>query len=191
MEASSSVDWFFVVQTLIPVCALTFVYYTIRAKTPPIHTQGAAQEVILRLIKEHLAQQPSPHEKIRIYDLGSGFGGLGLAVAKAFPEAEVVGYELAWPYWLVSCLRRVAQKQKNAHFYLGDFWKKDISDGDIILVYLRDVVMNELSDKLRREARPRRLVITNTFPLPADWTPFARIPIAAAVSKEVIVYRQQ
>lgn len=182
-------DWEFAFQLTVAISGVTFVYYTWRTKIPAVPTQKSARDVILDVIRQEL--QEYPRQEPVIYDLGSGWGRLCVAVAQEFPQARVIGLELAWPALIISTLRNLIAGQGNLRFRRADFWQHDISDGDIILCYLGDVVMADLRDKLRREARPNRLFISNTFPLPKDWEPLKRIPIPAMLSKAVIVYRQE
>lgn len=182
-------DWEFAFQLTIAISGVTFVYYTWRTKIPAVPTQKSARTVILNLISEELQQHPRPQPVI--YDLGCGWGGLCLAVAKEFPQAKVIGLELAWPALVICWLRKLVFGRRNWHILRHNFWQHDISDGDIVLCYLGDVVMADLRDKLRREPRPNRLFISNTFPLPSDWEPLKRVAIPSMLSKEVIVYRQE
>ena len=175
-------------QALIAVSAITYAYYTWRTQIPLVWTQAAAQKEMIALIKSEIDSRPG--QKVKIYDLGSGLGGLCLAIAKTFPDAEIVGMELAWPAWIYSVINQIVRGQKNLSFVRRDFWKQDISDGDIVVCYLGDIVMKRLGDKLRHDARPHRLFISNTFPLPPDWQPIQQIPIAASLSKNLLVYRQ-
>lgn len=181
-------DWEFALHLTIAVSGVTFVYYTWRTKIPAVPTQKSARTVILNLISQELHEHPRPNPVI--YDLGCGWGGLCLAVAKEFPQAKVIGLELAWPALIVCWLRKLVLGRRNWKILRRNFWRHDISDGDIILCYLGDVVMSDLRDKLRREARNGCLIISNTFPLPKDWPSLKRVPIPAVLSKEVIVYRQ-
>jgi hypothetical protein len=130
-------------------------------------------------------------ENIKIYDLGAGLGGLCLRIARDFPQAEIVGIEMAWPYWLYAFLRRKLSRCGNVRFLLADFWKHDIGDGDIVIFYLGDIAMAAMGEKLQREVKSNRLVISNTFPLPEEWRPLRRIPVQAWLGKEIILYRQK
>jgi SAM-dependent methyltransferase len=179
--------WFFI-QGLIAILAIAYAYYAWRTRIPLVVTQQAARKVVLDLVRQEVEKKPG--QKLKIYDLGAGLGGLCIAVARAFPNAEVIGLEMGGPIWAFAALRGLIGGPKNVRFLKRDFWKFDIHDGDIVMCYLGDVVMKELSEKLRRESRPGRLFISNTFPLPADWRPEQRIPIDAALSKEILVYRQ-
>ncbi len=182
-------NWESAFHLTVAISGVTFVYYTWRTKIPAVPTQQSARSVILDVIRQEL--QEHPRSQPVIYDLGCGWGGLCLTVAKEFPQAKVIGLELAWPALLVSWVRKLILGRRNFHILRRDFWRYDISNGDIVLCYLGDVVMADLRDKLRREPRANRLLISNTFPLPKDWQPLKRVAIPAVLSKEVIVYRQE
>jgi SAM-dependent methyltransferase len=184
----SGLHWELYVQALILICAVTFTYYTWRTKIPLVPTQAAARNAVMTVLQAEFEARLD--KKIKIYDLGSGLGGLCRTIARRFPDAEVIGIEMAWPIWLFAFARLKLRPRKNLQFLFGDFWKYDISDGDIVVFYLGDVVMAMMAEKLRNEARPNRLIVSNTFPLPKDWAPIQRIPIAAWLSKEIFVYRQ-
>jgi len=182
-------DWTFYLQAFITLCVWMYIYYTWRTRIPLVFTSTPARQAVIRILRADIAARP-PGQAVKIYDLGSGIGGLCLAAAKHFPAARVVGMEMAWPIWAVSVLRRMLCGLGNVQFIKGDFWRHDISDGDIVLFYLGDVVMDQMGEKLRREARAGRLIISNTFPLPKDWAPTDRIAVPGALSKEIIIYRQ-
>lgn len=167
---------------------VSYVYYIWRTKVPVVPTQAAARQVIIAAI---LAEaQTRNGQSLKIYDLGAGAGGLCLAVARAVPSAHVTGLEIAWPVWAFSLVRQKLLGVRNLSYLRGDFWEYDIGDGDIILSYLGVVIMPLLSDKLKREARDQRLIISNTFPLPEDWLPIQKIDVPAFLSKQVLLYRQ-
>ena len=176
-----------VLRNVIAVIALVYAYYTWRTRVPIVTTQRAARKLIIDRLRRELAARPG--ETPTIVDLGSGLGGLALAVARAFPQARVIGREYAAPAWLYAEARRRLLGRRNLRFERCDFWTRDLADADIVLVYLGDVVMQHLSDKLRAEPRANRLILSNTFPLPG-WQPVERVAVPVRLSKEIIVYRQ-
>lgn len=181
-------DFEFLFHLLVATTAVTYVYYCWRTRVPIVPTQAPARAEIVAAVKAEVAAHPGA--RLKVYDLGSGTGSLCLAVARAVPEADVVGMELAWPAWGLSMLKQKWARQKNLTFLRGDFWRQDISDGDIILCYLGTIIMPQLSGKLLHEPRANRLIISNTFPLPKEWHPFQRRSVPAMLSKEVLLYRQ-
>lgn len=176
------------VHILLALSAGIYVYYTVTTKTPLMFpTQQAAIDAILELIKAKNTEYPD--KSIKIYDLGSGAGGLALKLAKAFPQATVVGVEIAWPAWLYSYVRQKISRLENAHFILKNFMKVNVADGDVIIFYMTDARIEQMSEKLAKEGKRDSLIISNTFPLPAPWIPFQKISVQASVSKEIIAYR--
>lgn len=177
--------WVHIVLTL---SAFIYVYYTVTTKTPLMFpTQQAAIDIMITLIKAENSKHPN--KLIKIYDLGAGAGGVALKLAKAFPQATVVGVEIAWPAWLYSIVRQKISRLNNVHFILSDFMKVNVANGDVIICYTSDACMGPMSEKFAKEAKQGGLIISNTFPLPTQWTPLQKIPVQASVSKEIIVYR--
>lgn len=188
MQSLWEVSWWNYLQGFVPLCSFIFVYYTLRTKIPMIPTQKAARDAMLTVL--HQALPAKPNEKIKIYDLGSGWGGLCLAAAKEFPFAEVVGLELAWPAWIVSWIRMKVSGRRNLSFLRKNFWHHDISDGDVVLFYLGDVVMERMGEKLLQNPKANRMIVSNTFPLPTTWTLAQTLPVPAFLSQQIYVYRQ-
>jgi SAM-dependent methyltransferase len=94
-----------------------------------------------------------PHGAPRAIDIGSGFGGLVLELARACPHARVEGIELAPLPWLASRLRAAATRSR-ARFVRGDYAHLDFGDYDLVFAYLSPAAMDRLWRKARREMRP-------------------------------------
>lgn len=107
-----------------------------------------------------------------MYDLGSGDGKAVFIAAEEF-GARAIGIEIAWPLWLWSQLRRFWAKG-HTKFILGNLFRRDISDADVIYVF---GMPNKMKDKLRRkleaELKPGARVVSYSFSIP-DWTPVLR-----------------
>jgi hypothetical protein len=54
----------------------------------------------------------------------------------------------------------------NVSVYQQSFWEVDFRDFDLIYIYGMGTIMGRLEEKLKKEALPGTLVITNVFPLP-------------------------
>ncbi len=103
----------------------------------------------------------------RAVDLGSGDGRLMLAVARA--GIPVVGYEInpalvAWTWWRI----RRQGLQQVARVRCHSFWRADLSDYDLVVLFGITAIMPRLQEKLQRELRPGAQVISNVFTFP-DW----------------------
>jgi len=100
----------------------------------------------------------------KIVDLGSGDGRLVLNLAKS--GAIVHGYEinpiLVW--WSRYKIKK--SRQMNCQIYRQDFWQKDLSEYNSIIVFGIGTIMSRLAEKFDRELRPGTKIISNGFTLP-------------------------
>lgn len=96
-----------------------------------------------------------------IYDLGSGWGSLVVALAHAFPQAQIRGIELSpLPYWF-SRLR--TRGLANVRLRRADFFRCDLSDADALACYLMIKPMPRLAVQLDRQLRNGTPVVAVTF----------------------------
>lgn len=96
-----------------------------------------------------------------IVDLGSGWGALVIALARAFPEATVQGVEISLFPYLVSRLR--THHLPNVSLRWGNFFHRDPGNADAIVCYLMPGVMAKLGDFLDEALKPGTVIVTNTF----------------------------
>jgi ribosomal protein L11 methylase PrmA len=105
----------------------------------------------------------------KMIDLGSGDGRLLIAFAKR--GATAIGYEIN-PFLVM--LSRIKAKQSG----VGDrikvirrnLWKGDISEADIVAIYLIDFRMPALENKLKKELKPGSRIVSVGFQFP-NWQP--------------------
>ncbi len=93
----------------------------------------------------------------RVLDLGSGNGKLLLLAKKR--GAVATGYEINPMLVLWSNIR-------GAHTVWKNFWKADVSQADVIFVYLLPSHMTRLAQKLKRELAPGTRIVSNSFIFP-------------------------
>ncbi|EKD87455.1 MAG: hypothetical protein ACD_36C00073G0002 [uncultured bacterium] len=94
---------------------------------------------------------------MKIYDLGSGDGRILMEATNK--GAHAVGIEMN-PYLVLwSRIRKLQVRWQS-------FWRTNISDADVIFVYLLPNHMRKLEKKLKRELRPGALVVSNSFIFP-------------------------
>lgn len=96
-----------------------------------------------------------------IVDLGSGWGALVIALARAFPEASVQGVEISLFPYLVSRLR--THHLPNVSLKWGNFFRSDPGNADAIVCYLMPGVMVKLGEFLDKALKPGTFIVTNTF----------------------------
>lgn len=130
-------------------------HYTMYLKTKvPI---VISPKFYIEKVIKYLQDKSLVNSQTVVYELGSGWGGFSLAVAKLHP-AKVVAYELSPIHVLYSKLKakRLGSMVK---FIRADFFKSDLSDADIIYVYLMPKVVKKLWQKMKAECKPGTMMI--------------------------------
>lgn len=98
-------------------------------------------------------------------DIGSGLGGLVLALARRRPDSTFAGIELAPLPWLLSSLRaRLAGSR--ARFVRGDYEHLDFRQYDAVFAYLSPAAMSALWRKAAAEMRPGTMLLSYEFVIP-------------------------
>jgi SAM-dependent methyltransferase len=102
---------------------------------------------------------------IRFIDIGSGFGGLVLHLARLRGESKVIGIELAPLPWAASRVR-AAFRRSAGTFIRGDYDHLDLGDFDVVFGYLSPAAMPALWNKACAEMRPGTLLLSYEFAIP-------------------------
>lgn len=129
---------------------------------------GAPYVPSARLTAHAMIRLAGIDKKSIVYDLGSGDGRLlNLSMKKGAKKA--IGYEIN-PYLVFFSRIRFSVNpfRNNVHIHLKNFWKADISDADVVFIYLLPWRMHQLKQKLLKELKPGARVISNSFIFP-DW----------------------
>ena len=155
------------------------VWSTLRVGISPMPSSALACRAMLAA-----AAQAPPGS---IVDLGSGWGTLAIRCARAWPERRVIGYELSWVPWLVSMLFKHLLRLRNLELRREDFLQADLASAAVLLCYLFPRGMQDLANKLRREAG-HPLVVSNTFALPS-FEPDEVMQLQDIYRTRVYVYR--
>lgn len=111
------------------------------------------------------------------YDLGSGDGRL--VIAAAMQGAEAVGVEIDAIRVLYSRFWLKILGLPNAKIIKGNLFDIDLSDADVVSLYLLEETNEKLKPKLEKELRPGTLVVTTGFPIPG-WKPIRVDPKGTA-----------
>lgn len=112
---------------------------------------------------------------MKVYDLGSGDGRLVHKAAKQY-GAIAVGYEFSPLVWLWAKFLSIFWRSK-AKLRFGNFWKKDLSDADVIFCYLLNHSMNRMETYLLPQLKPGALIVSHAFQIKGlkPWKELPRI----------------
>lgn len=102
-----------------------------------------------------------------VYDLGCGDGRVIVTAARRF-GARAVGIEIdplryLWTQTLITALGLRGQ----VRVVFGDFFKQDLSQANVVTMYLQQDTNEKLSLKLVEELRPGTRVVSFKFTFPA------------------------
>ena len=97
----------------------------------------------------------------KFYDLGCGDGKLVFAAAGA--GAKAIGYEISLLPDLIAKSRSFFVE--NTEIKFKNFWKVDLSDADVIYLFLTPKVNPKIKHKLEKELKKRARVIAYTWPI--------------------------
>jgi hypothetical protein len=107
----------------------------------------------------------------RFYDLGSGDGRAVICAAKDF-GARATGIELSLPLFVSSTIKCFFSRGQS-NIILGNLFKRDFSDADVIYIYGTPQAMeNRLRAKIEKECKPGTRIVTFVFEFPG-WKPVA------------------
>ena len=138
---------------LIAFCIITLIYMARGAIFVPTH-MGTVQAMVA-------AANIKP--MVRVADIGSGDGRIVIAFAQA--GALATGFEIN-PLLAVYSRFRIKKLglASRAHIILGDFWRHDLREFEVVIVFGIHYIMDKLESKLLSESKPGTLVISNGFP---------------------------
>lgn len=137
---------------LVAITGLIIAIDTMRLGISPMPSSRKAQKALLSLAGSGI-----------VYELGSGWGSLAVALSK---KNRVHAFENATIPWLVSLLQKRFHQANNLSIERTDFFTKDLSKADIVICYLYSGAMQKLGPKFEKELKKGTLVISNSFQIP-------------------------
>ena len=177
-------DWLpYLLNGLLLLAIASIIYYGVRLGITPMPSSRKAVATFIDLIPDTTDG--------KIVDLGSGWGTLAYPIAKRFPDATIVGCELSPIPWIYSRLKGLFFRRSNLTLHRQSVFDIDLTDTDVVVVYLHPAAMRKLGPKFERELRPGTLVLSNTFPVPT-WEPAQTIHLGKSLlstSNDIYVYR--
>jgi virginiamycin B lyase len=149
---------FLALAVLLPVLGLCISILVFQGLTgvPPMPSSATEAVDVITLLR-----QAGLAEGAVIYELGSGWGSLAVALARAFPQAQVRGIEISpLPYW-VSRLK--GRGVANLSLRRGNYFDCDLSDAQAVTCYLMIRSTPRLAALLDRMLAPGTPVVALSF----------------------------
>jgi len=126
----------------------------------------ATPEVVVRRMLQLARVQPGEV----VYDLGSGDGRIVITAAKEF-GARAFGVEIRKDLYEQSTARiKDMGLSDRATIINASFYDVQLTDADVVTMYLLTTVNERLKPKLEKELRPATRVVTHDFEVPG-WRP--------------------
>jgi len=171
-------------QTVIPAWAfgvmallMALVFSNVWRERVPLYLSNAITHQAL----VHLVEEYQVHSAI---DLGSGLGGVVRALGRSGVAA--VGVEASPVLSVVSAL--LSRVMVAGKIVRGDIWQTDISQVDMVYVFLSPVPMPEIWRKACREMKPGALLVSNSFAVP-DVEPDDVWELSDARQTQLFIYK--
>jgi hypothetical protein len=168
------------VMALFILIAGSIVYYSSKNGITPVPTLDRAKQGMLGLLAQRKING-------NIYELGSGWGTLAIALAKKYAHSNVVGYENSIVPYLFSQIRNLFTGCRNLNLVRKDFYTTPLNDADLVVCYLYAGAMEKLRTKFESELKKDAIVVSNTFAVPY-WRPVEEIVVDDIYRTKVYLY---
>jgi SAM-dependent methyltransferase len=113
---------------------------------------------------ERVVAHSDIHAGCVFYDLGCGDGRV--IEAAAARGARAIGYEVSVLPFILAYIRKLSSPyRKNITLRFGDFWFAQLSDADVVHVFLMEKVYPKLKQKIERECNSGTRVLVYVWPI--------------------------
>lgn len=143
---------------------------------PNIRTAPAIRKKIIDILKKESASHSSP-TPFTIIDMGSGNGKFTREIARALPNAKVIGLEISKPALSWSNFLKKLSNLQNLEYVDQDFFSYHLGHADAVVMYLTIFQMESIGKKLHDELKSGTLVTSNRFFLGDGWQPEESITV--------------
>lgn len=147
----------------------SIVYSSLKNGITPMPTSNKVKRHLMTLLDQEIIHS-------RIYDLGSGWGTLAVALADKYGDCCVTGFENSMVPYLVSLLRSRRAHHRNLTIARENFFNQPLNDADLVVCYLYPGAMEKLKIKFENELKVNTVVVSNTFAIPS-WLPVKKIVV--------------
>ena len=167
--------------TITVMVATVIVVYTLLNGIGPVPTNRRVLSCI-----DHCLPERVPGD---VLELGAGWGGVALHLAKKYPDNRVVAVENCPPVWLFCWLRAKCSRQSNLTVQYGNIYKQNVNNAGLVYCYLYPQAMERMAPILHH-IQPGGLIISQAFHLPG-WRAHATHQAADLWHSPVYCYTQK
>ncbi len=174
--------WIFLSVLLLDAYALIF-----NKGIPNIRTAPAIRQKIIHLLRDEAAKHTG-QDPFTIIDMGSGNGLFTREIARAIPQARVIGLEISkTALWWSNCLKKLL-KLKNVEYIDQDFFTYHLGHAHAVVMYLTIFQMESIGKKLHEELKVGTMVTSNRFRLGDGWEPDQSIAVKTLYPHQKILH---
>ena len=101
----------------------------------------------------------------KVYDLGCGDGAVLFFLARKYPEAQYVGFEISVLPFVIAIARKLIGGQKYRHVEIKyhNFYNQSLREADLVFVFLMPKAYGRLQKKFAKELKDEAIVIAETW----------------------------
>lgn len=119
---------------------------------------------------ERLCEILNMQEWQAFLEIGTGDGRVAEAVAKHFPKSNITGIELAFPMYIVACIRKYFFGVQNMLLRFWNAFKEDFWKYDVIYVYgMPDKMASKIVPQFLSQAEPWAKLYSYVFSIPEEY----------------------
>ncbi len=185
IETFNTVMFWFGLFVIVYHAPLIARYFYIKIFCKNRSNMRTAPEICLKaidIIKADMTAKGNPVD-YTVLDLGSAYGYFSRDIAKAIPQAKVIGMDFDPGGVAFSNLVKRFLKLKNVEFIKCDFFNYDISKADAIVFYHPDFMMKPMGDLMKTAPKVGALIISNRFQL-EGWEPTEVLQIPTTFNRQ-------
>lgn len=131
---------------------------------------GAGYEPVPGRILEEMIEFSQPGPGTKVFDLGSGFGRIIMGVARK-TGADCTGVDIdPLKVWWTRRRIQAMGLQGRVRVIRENLLEADLSQADIVFVFLWEGIMQKLAEKAVKEMKPGSKIISYYHPI-RGWTP--------------------
>lgn len=168
----------FLFLAIIIVATINTIYST-KYKVVNMPSAPATRQAIINDIQTI----PGDYRSLKIYDCGSGWGGLCRRLSKAFPKADITGIEISPIPFLVSYLWPF----RKYRIIRTNLFHVDFSSADVLIFYLSPYHMKRLETVLREQNLAGKIIYSQGFPF-QKWKESKTIEVPYTLEKKLYRY---